>query len=178
MIRYLKQPDLSGCGPIAIMNALKWANIKVTLRQYLNFRKLCLTDRDGSGTDEIKITIAKQKRIKSKFVKSVTLKQINTALDSGQSIILGYCSKSKTNSKKNGSSWEGHFIFIANKTAKTYTIVNHAPDKHFHSICKENRAKYIKTKAIVPQKVIKRYLDTHYNNSTLDKLDCWIISKK
>ena len=175
MIRYIKQPNLSGCGPIALMNALKWANVEVHLSQFHVFKKAC--GANGDGCDDIGMSrgLSRQKYIKAKFIKNVTLAQINKALKSGKSVIFGYCRESKDGAEKGG--WEGHYVFIARKTKKRHEIINHAPDRVFDRVSKETRAKFIKTKALVSENFVKNHIQRHWERGDEGSLDCWIISK-
>ena len=48
-MRYCKQKDLYSCGPVAILNALKWGGAKATYSKHINFlAQECRTSKDGT----------------------------------------------------------------------------------------------------------------------------------
>ena len=47
-MRYCKQRNDFECAPIAILNALKWSGVRVTLNDVAEIRKVCKTNRHGT----------------------------------------------------------------------------------------------------------------------------------
>lgn len=96
--RYLKQRDEFRCGPVAIMNVLKWSG---GLLSHDNMRdpltKMCKCTSEGGGTghgvfDQVLRKFGK--RYKSYAVRRVmrpTLAQIEEHLREGGALVLNYC---------------------------------------------------------------------------------------
>jgi hypothetical protein len=130
MVRWLGQRDEFRCGPIALVNILKWAGIKEfeghrvnekLAKGYLTAR--CWTDKDG--TNEITF-LALLRNIPELAVtwqrRPVTRWDIKWCLKSGGIILL---EAPWWNSKKREFEW--HYSLIVETTAggACYIIVNH-----------------------------------------------------
>ena len=125
--RYAKQPDSYSCGPIAILNALKWAGNKVTIRDHLKSLKvLCKCEIDGEkfGTahKDFDKAIRKAGR-RSLYVlrkTNVKLKDMIDHIDDGGAVALLY------SYKKNGERC-GHYILFVGHGKNVFYVVNDCP---------------------------------------------------
>ena len=90
MIRYLAQPTNSSiCGPVAIINLLKFFNFHVT-KKSLTFIKYKCNYTNGNGTDESSLSkaIKEFKFLKFFIRKSQKIKLINKHLSKGAAILM------------------------------------------------------------------------------------------
>jgi len=123
MRRYIQQRDDDdySCGPIAILNAAKWAGKSLTLKK--DFQRIkCLTKCNKSGSLPFNIDIALQKELKGfayiewknvylpkslfERVKNLNIRDIRKEFEKGNSIIIsfGYLEKRKIH---------GHIMFVS-----------------------------------------------------------------
>jgi hypothetical protein len=49
--KYLRQRDDFSCGPIALMNVLKWAGYNITYKDHTRFVKMCKCSKTGTFSD-------------------------------------------------------------------------------------------------------------------------------
>lgn len=129
MVRYVKQRDETSCGPVAIINVLKWMGYKVsydfihTARYLCNWEDTWSADPGATDLDVEralkKLDIKKKRRIKP------TLKEIDKHIDSGGIILLGYYN---VYSLPGFKLHEGHYSLCIGRTKKTYIMVNDLPD--------------------------------------------------
>jgi hypothetical protein len=133
-IKYVKQRDKSSCGPIAIINILKWLGHNVTYDFIHIARWVCqwkdARDFGGGGVTARDM----EKALKYFGVKKTrkvrpTLEQINNHIDSGGIVLLSY--SIPNNSAKSVFpflpeslfAW-GHFSLCIRRTGKSYIMVN------------------------------------------------------
>jgi hypothetical protein len=63
MIRYARQPTKSSCGPTAIINAIKWAGYKCSIKSHHTFlSRLCNTNAED-GTEALDFSRALKKLV-------------------------------------------------------------------------------------------------------------------
>ena len=162
--RYIKQRDKSSCGPIAVINALKWSGHRVTelnSKKEIKIISRCAKFNPHNPKGLIGVPPDKLDQVMREFtnlnvgkrISTVKLKQIDQALDNGNAVILRYF-------WERGNRSGGHYILCVNKSDKTYTVVNDG--RKVKTVMKRNR------------KTMERMLTT--------KLDgegpvAWIISK-
>ena len=94
MIRYVRQQDDFRCGPIAILNALKWAYPYRSIghSKSRNLKSLCImckTDRQGTIPDEFHTALKDFFPYVRRILKP-TITQINRHLDNDRPLILGH----------------------------------------------------------------------------------------
>ena len=120
-IRYVRQNDNSSCGPIAIINTLKWLGNQEASYQLLPlFRKLCHCTRSPGGTTPRHLgEVLMQQNIKYSHMPWPTLEIVNKHLDLGDAVLLKYVY---------GTS-NGHYALCIGRTTKYYTVVNMLPGK-------------------------------------------------
>lgn len=118
-IRYLNQRDGYSCGPIAIINVLKWLGHRATEDQLPYFRNLCSTSiKDGTSAEDISSALDWYDNfIQYDFMPTVTLGRIVAQLKRGI-ILLHYW----INTDKEQDN--GHYILIIGTTKKGFLVVN------------------------------------------------------
>ena len=124
MIRPVAQRDGYSCGPVAILNALKWAGIPVTEKRHLNIIR-DLTDADvGRGVwpwdlDDA-LMIVPGVRVK-KRIESPRLAVLDKHIDGGGAAVVLYLFRDK-------KEIEGHYTLCIGRTKKYYIVVNDKED--------------------------------------------------
>jgi len=124
-LRYIRQRerDHSGCGPIAIMNAKKWAGEKFAARDIeQQIKKECFhfpADINGPYVGVMPTAFDNAlDRHKSfsveRIIMTPTMPEIDKCLDHGFAVILRYL---------HGEDG-GHYVLCTGRTKKTYTVVN------------------------------------------------------
>lgn len=89
MIKFIKQPDLSGCGPTAIVNVGKIFEKKWTLKKYHQIRSRCKTDREGTSPEQV-CKILKSLKFKVIYRTKSTWTEVAKSLKEGNPVVLGY----------------------------------------------------------------------------------------
>jgi hypothetical protein len=109
---YYIQTDKSSCGPISIMNSVKWKYGTIENNDIFNLnnlRRRCrTTDKNGSTLLNIALTLEKYKIGKNRIIKSN--RQIKNQLKKGNAIILHH-------------EWHFSFVFL-DKNNRIRTINN------------------------------------------------------
>ena len=91
---YVKQKDSHSCGPISIINALKWLGIKATLDLLPKLKEKCKTSEKGTEIWEL---IQTMNWARKKFKLSthsiglfhpLTMKSVERAIDQGHAVVL------------------------------------------------------------------------------------------
>jgi len=95
---YYEQTDNVSCGPIAILNALKYA--KKENSNFQEIRKKCKTGRNGTDIENFENTL----KTLLPYKRSVSLRNIEKSVNSGKSMILLR--------PDNDITFSGHFLFI------------------------------------------------------------------
>lgn len=136
MVRYVKQRDYTSCGPVALINILKWANCNVTYKSFIeDARILCNHEPGPDGGTHIWDMEHALKRIgiRKKRRKNPTLEEIDKHIDSGGIVLIEYYAPYKNKFLDKG---EGHFSLCIGRTDKTYILVN---DGTKNTVGKRNR---------------------------------------
>jgi len=127
MTRYLKQRDQSSCGPVAVINALKWAGLRVTEKTHKKkIQQLTQCNPYGRGFRgshpyDVNHALSCYNSIKIQRVRKdvwTTLSEINEHLDKGGSILMRYFLANN-----------GHYTLCVGRTPKTYRFVNDSWNK-------------------------------------------------
>ncbi|MFA5024169.1 MAG: C39 family peptidase [Patescibacteria group bacterium] len=118
-IRYIRQRDEYSCGPVAIVNALKFIGINATHDSVCYVSMLCNCCRE-TGTEPEDIERA-FKALEVKFKRKIfpTLKEIDDHIDNGGALLLDYF----------WSPEDGHYTLCIGRTPKYYVFVNDEDDK-------------------------------------------------
>lgn len=137
MIRYIKQRDKYNCGPVAVLNALKWAGKKVTYASdFKKIKEACKSGKkNGTYVTALTDALIKYKLIRRRDYKSpATTKDIDTWLKKGNAVIVRYGWWKKSERKKvnqyatrlKKGKWIGHYVLISGHyvNSKWYVIHN------------------------------------------------------
>jgi len=128
MPRYVRQRDFTSCGPVALINILKWLGCDITYNGYIDIaRLLCKHEPGVDGGTEDKDMGRALKKLKIKFFKrkNPSLAQLDRHLDKGGIVLLDYCVPYSSKAGKiHFEKGEGHFILCIHRSPKTYTVVN------------------------------------------------------
>ena len=115
-IRYTKQYNTDTCGPIALINILKWSGQKVSVRKNLkSISSLCGCEK-GEGTlpsmfmASLILLDFGYKKIKNR------LPDFDKVLDDGQIILV--------DQEEDANNEDGHYYLVVGKTKKTFKCVN------------------------------------------------------
>ncbi len=126
MPRYVRQYDKFSCGPIAIINAIKWGGGHATLRQDRKrlMEKCNCSMEDGSHFRYFNRALREECAKLSVEVKCyfrVNIGGIERHLRSGGAIIITYCWFEHESLK-----WEGHYFLLtaASKSGKSFLGIN------------------------------------------------------
>jgi hypothetical protein len=118
-MRYIeKQPEYNTCGPVAVMNALKWLRQPINYKQYISiFKDFCHEDVfDGTWKCDL-INYLKLFKIRYKLMPPPTIKKIEKYINNGYGVILGFdwfYSKTK------------HMVFIDKQTKDFFIVHNYS----------------------------------------------------
>lgn len=121
MIRFAKQRNTYSCGPVAIINALKWAGRNITyIKHFKKIKKLCYTTSEyGTTPDGITNALEHYKKyISFERKELITLREIDQHLSEGGALILEYWFK------ECGNNYDGHYSFIFRMNEKDFIAVN------------------------------------------------------
>jgi len=105
-VRYVKQPrDTYICGPVAVINALKWAGSNTTLKDLKKVKNVCEYNL-GVKSGDVSRALRKLGRPYLKFIcrRYATIDKIDEHLDKGGFIIL-LTSVRKPDGKRRGHYW-------------------------------------------------------------------------
>lgn len=94
MTRYVRQKDKFRCGPVAILNALRWAGLNINYKKSINNLTLMCFCKPGRGTSHNNFDNALRELCENFFkvrrVYHPTLKQIEEHLQNNGAVILNY----------------------------------------------------------------------------------------
>jgi len=128
MIRYCTQKNDHGCGPVAILNAMKWNNHPDYIYSYHKWYKLiaeaCKTTRKGTDDEDFDKALRCYGQVHGFFVRKVRNTDMKYVRDrtqrhisEGGAIITAALGESKSSSDMHWSFWENkccHYIKGAN----------------------------------------------------------------
>lgn len=119
MIKYCKQLNKTDCGPIAVINALKWAGLKVSIgKNYKDIRQSCYwVPRDGTDAIDMRGCLDRFDGVATNQIWRYTLKSLDQSLDNGKALILLYTLFARGQDR-------GHFIFIHGRDKGGYFVYN------------------------------------------------------
>jgi len=140
MPKYVRQRDHTSCGPVAIINILKWLGFNVTYGEYIDvLRAMCRCEPGPRGGTESADMARALRRLKIKYkkYKMPSIKQVDQHLDNGGIILLDYQIPYSTKAGKlifDKGEW--HFALCIGRTSKTYVVVN---DGTKHTVGRRSR---------------------------------------
>lgn len=147
MPRYIRQRDTYGCGPIAMMNAFKWAGFHFSyseLKPLFYALARCgypdgcsprYLDQGLRGLNEI---WGSPLKITRRY--HVTKKEVDRRLDQGEAVILLTGRKpslygfSEGGAEADASFFWGHYVFVPRKAGASYIVVNDARESDWEHV--------------------------------------------
>jgi len=121
-MRYIKQKDNYSCGPVAIVNALKWAGEKTTYKNIKEIKQKCnCVSPSGMWHSRMTAYLRKNKSLvvtKIRESPNIKIKEIDNWLGLNNIVILRY------NMWVRQNIWAGHYIMISDKTDGLYKVHN------------------------------------------------------
>ena len=119
-MRFLRQRDQYSCGPVSVINALKWAGLPLSYRKhYKKIKKKCKTDKGwGTYTHNITKTLGGFKEIWFETVPLITYRQLKDHLMNGGAAILEYWYR------EDDGSYDGHYAFVYMTHDLEFVVVN------------------------------------------------------
>ncbi len=129
MPRYLKQYDNYSCGPIAILNALKWAGVKATYKtHYPAIAESCRVKEDedcGTLSSDLDKTLRlfTNKRFTVTKARECSIQRLEAHLANGGAAVLAHL---ETKLYVGQTDVEGHFSFwfAVSEDGKSFTGAN------------------------------------------------------
>lgn len=125
-MRFIKQQDSYSCSPIAIMNAMKWANKLVTLKDLPLYKRLTFCSKLGTNVNNITKALS-HLPFKSKLRKRFTLKTLEKQLEIGGSFIM--CFKVPDSKKE-----IYHSAFFFRKHKNRWVVANFNPNTQKYAL--------------------------------------------
>lgn len=125
-MRFLKQKDRFRCGPVALVNALKWSGKKSTSKDLIKISHLLKT-KPKTGTYIHNIEKVVDKFFKNSMLEAPCLRTLDNHLAANGAILFSYAHPEKR---------KGHIFLIIKNTDKTYLAVNFSNKKTISIVCK------------------------------------------
>ena len=124
-IRWIAQKNEFSCGPIAILNILKWIGFQVNYKKDYNFwKKKCKCDYSGTHQSNFQYCLNNLKNITNIPKHRPTISSIEDALNTSQIVIMK--STFMVDSKKD----LGHFFIISEMTDDKFFCINDFKSSH------------------------------------------------
>jgi hypothetical protein len=116
--RWIGQRNGSGCGPVAILNLLKWLGEPIAYAEnYPYYSKKMKTSRYGTELRDFVRVLYGINGIKISPRNVPDIGVIEEALDNGKAVIM-------KSAYFNGKDLEGHYFLVTQKTEKSFFCVN------------------------------------------------------
>ena len=114
MVRYIKQRDTYSCGPVALINVLKWSGANKTYKDMPRAQRMVKCSYKEGGTDSIDLhrALKKQKSFNVQFVSNVSIYDIDERLEDGGSVIMLESRKPSKKLRAKGIDRVGHYYLI------------------------------------------------------------------
>ena len=128
MTRYARQSDGFRCGPVAMLNALKWAgyrtfwNLPVDRKlAQTTLTCLCKTDKEGTLIEDLEAALGFISTIRLKYHESLTVTKVHSCLKE-QGFVIAVSPLFDRGGKK--SIWVWHVWSIVEASNDLYTCIN------------------------------------------------------
>lgn len=121
--RYVKQNDDYSCGPIAIINALKWIGRKASYGSLKRIQKACHCDEDGSSEWNL-LRCLRKMGIDVRILHNPRAMDLDLLLEQGKSMIVSYYFKNNGYWNGHKGYLDGHYVFVSRKTKRRYVVHN------------------------------------------------------
>ena len=138
MIRYLRQRDNYNCGPVAIINALKFFGERATQKDISRIAKI-VNCKSPHGTSPKNMNKGINKIFKCEKMEDPTMRDIDQILLNGNPVILNYLIQ------ENGERW-GHYIFIPRRETDGFIIINENKNRTVDLVNRTTISKWLKLK--------------------------------
>jgi len=156
MIRYTKQFDESSCGPISVINAIKWVGVSINRKSNLSyFRKIAKCDKHGTAHWDLDLLLSVKAKphLNIKKYIFVTWSLIKKHLQKDGIVILRH-------------GWDkysdaGHYTLITHLTSKKVGVVNYFHDGPAYRL--------------IDQETLKKIISVVRPSGK--KAICWLLSK-
>lgn len=124
-VRWIAQKNTFSCGPVAILNVLKWAGFPISYKKDYNFwKKKCKCSNYGTHQPKFQDCLQNLKNISAIPKNLPTISFIEDILQSNQIVIM------KSTSRITSQRDLGHFFLIVEMTEDSFFIVNDIEGKH------------------------------------------------
>ncbi len=138
MTRFIKQKDGFRCGPVAIINALKWHGEPATYKDIKVVSKILKCKRSGTHTDNVDRVVKKLFNVSRD---KPLLKDLNSHLDNEGAILIQFrWPNTKTS----------HYTLITKRKGQCYHFINLYNDQTHSVIKKSTFKKFIKRTKFLP----------------------------
>ena len=125
MIRYCKQRDNYSCGPIAILNAIKWTESEwFTYRMLPAIQWVCKTDKNGTYDEHFNFALKYFEQLgyfKVVKARNTYLTRIQEHLKNGGAMIAAY--------QESKCDREWHYAMFLSDMDGQWTVINHSNGK-------------------------------------------------
>jgi hypothetical protein len=116
--RWTSQRNEFGCGPVAIINLLKWLGDPATYeRDYPTWRRKCCCTEYGTPLKNFVRALYSIKNIKITPRNVPNIGVISEALESGRAVVM-------KSAYYEGDDLMGHYFLVTNQTEKSFYCVN------------------------------------------------------
>lgn len=113
----MKQKNQFGCGPIGVINVLKWTGLQLTYKEdYKTFADICGTDQEGTDRGNITRALKKFKKyLRFVYKKLITFKQVDEHIRAGNCVLYEYFFP------ENGE-YDGHYELLLFEDGVYYVV--------------------------------------------------------
>lgn len=158
MIRYVKQKNKYTCGPVAIINIMKWCGYNTSYKKDIKkIIKTTNTDVGGTYFYEIGLALENVRNIKTLIRHKINITEIKKQLKMNNVVLIDFdWNCNKINKKIDNSSLRHCSLVIGyNNETKKYKIVNHYKNETISDVDNEDFKKEIDTSCIKGIVVVK-----------------------
>ncbi len=123
-MRYCNQREKYSCGPVAILNALKWAGLKKTYKDVKEIEKGCPPDDYRIGginpNNFTRLFYKYGEHLIIRYRKNINIGELDKHLEMGHAAVINL---RRFNFNRG---WEGHYFLVIGKSelAKCFKVVN------------------------------------------------------
>jgi len=122
-VRYCKQLEGYSCGPVAILNALKWAGLKKTYKDVKEYKEKCFYDGWEGGVnvnDFSRAFFTYRKHLVIRYRRNFNIGELDKHLETGGAAVVNLRRFDLIDG------WKGHFFLVIGKSesGKCFKTVN------------------------------------------------------
>ena len=159
MPRYVRQWDDFSCGPIAILNALKWAGVRASIKR--DYKRLLVLTKCSFPNGVCRFYLApalyKNREFFVRRPRGATMRTVENHLRSGGVVLLSY-------GIYGDGKRRGHYTLLTrvSETGRSFTTINYYVG---HTVCLIRRSSVVRD-------IRRRKMNGHWYPCV------WLISKK